>query len=166
MEVWKNVERGYQVSSHGRIIGKSGRIIQGGRDKDGYAIISADTRTPHVKTLKVHRLVTEAFIGPIPEGYHVNHINGIKDDNRIDNLEIVTAQYNVIHGFEALGRVGRNTNPAKGSSHGNALLNEQSVREIRASYPSKTSRELAAKHNVSVSSIQGIVSRRSWKHVV
>lgn len=45
----------------------------------------------------VHRMVIEAFIGAIPENLQVNHINGIKDDNRLVNLEVCTASENMRH---------------------------------------------------------------------
>lgn len=45
----------------------------------------------------VHRLVAESFIGDIPEGYCVNHINGDKADNNVSNLEIVTLSENIQH---------------------------------------------------------------------
>lgn len=45
----------------------------------------------------VHRLVVEAFVGPIPKGAHVNHIDGNPRNNHVSNLEIVTMSYNLEH---------------------------------------------------------------------
>lgn len=47
----------------------------------------------------VHRLVWEYVHGPIPRDMQINHINGIKHDNRIENLELVTASENTKHAY-------------------------------------------------------------------
>lgn len=49
------------------------------------------------KLFLVHRLAWEALYGPIPPGMEINHINGIKNDNRLINLELVTHQQNMAH---------------------------------------------------------------------
>lgn len=46
-----------------------------------------------------HRLVWRALVGPIPHGMVVNHINGVKDDNRPSNLELVTYSENTAHAY-------------------------------------------------------------------
>lgn len=49
----------------------------------------------------VHRLVVENFIGVIPDGYEVNHIDGDKTNNTVSNLEITTPSENVMHSFRS-----------------------------------------------------------------
>ena len=53
-----------------------------------------------IETMFVHRIVAETYLGVIPTGYEVNHINGNTFDNRVENLEIVTQQENLQHQFE------------------------------------------------------------------
>lgn len=48
----------------------------------------------------VHRVIWEAVNGPISPGLEINHINGIKTDNRIENLELVTHAENMVHAVE------------------------------------------------------------------
>ena len=52
------------------------------------------------KDYYIHRLVVETFIGPIPQGMTVNHKNFIKDDNNVDNLEILSMLDNIKHYYE------------------------------------------------------------------
>lgn len=65
-----------------------------GYDRVSLSIAGRKTRRP------VHRIVLEAFIGPCPSGYEVNHKDGNKKNNHIDNLEYVSRQDNVKHAWE------------------------------------------------------------------
>ena len=58
-----------------------------------------------IKTLYVHRLVASAFIKH-PIDLTVNHKNGIREDNRLENLEIISQRENVTHGYDRKGYVG------------------------------------------------------------
>ena len=113
-EVWRDIEgyEGlYQVSSEGRVksLGrkwrKSERILKPSMDRDGYlqVVLCAGGKP---KTLKVHRLVCQAFHENPDNKPQVNHINEIKTDNRASNLEWATARENTNFGTrnERLGK--------------------------------------------------------------
>ena len=63
------------------------------KQRDGY--LSIKLSKPIRKSIKAHRLVYETFIGDIPQGYEIDHINAIRDDNRIENLKLCTHKENM-----------------------------------------------------------------------
>lgn len=156
----------YRVSTRGRVTGKRTTFLTGYLDKDGYRVVLLkDGSRKALK--KAHRLVVEAFIGPIRPGLHVNHKNGIKDDNRLENLEIVTPSQNATHSYSTLGRAGANTRPAKGEKHGNARFTDADIREIRRLYDTGeyTQWALARRFRTGQNQISRIVRRVIWRHV-
>jgi len=74
-----------------------------------------------------HRLVYLHFRGPIPAGLTINHINGVKDDNRPENLETATYSEQLIHARSVLGKMCQ-----KGSKNNASRLTDADIRKIRA----------------------------------
>ena len=60
--------------------------------KDGYLDVRVQTKLNHAL---VHRVIWETFVGEIPEGYQLDHINTVRDDNRLENLRVVTKKENM-----------------------------------------------------------------------
>lgn len=102
-EIWKDIKRYeglYQVSNIGKIkrIGKNERIKKTFIDKNGYERVELSKLGVN-KKYSVHRLVAEAFINNCFNKKEINHKNGIKTDNRVENLEWVTRSENELHAY-------------------------------------------------------------------
>lgn len=90
---------GRRAHADGRIMNEHERVLRGSPDQRGYIGVASYGSGSKSPVNKAHRLVALAFV-PNPENKpQVNHINGIKDDNRACNLEWVTAQENVDHAW-------------------------------------------------------------------
>ena len=165
---WKQIpgHPKYLISDAGLVSGPRGHVLSGYTDKNGYKCISPNPRAK-VKAFKVHRKVVEAFCGPIPEGMQVNHKNGIKDDNRLENLEVVTPGENILHSFRVLGRKPPVFPRKKGEDHYKARLTENDVREIRrlALERRMTQARIAEIYSIPQSNVSAIHLRKSWPHV-
>ena len=104
IEIWKEIPNyeGYQVSNLGRVKSLERIDALGHRLKEKILKPQLDGRYYQVclckqsvkKHYRVHRLVWEAFNGQIPEGLQVNHINEVKTDNRLSNLNLMTSKEN------------------------------------------------------------------------
>lgn len=87
----------YAVTENGDIVSlRTGKNLKLNFKKNGYVHVELNKRGI-AETLRVHRLVAKAYIEKIEGKEYVNHINGIKSDNRVENLEWVTASENNIH---------------------------------------------------------------------
>lgn len=99
-EVWKEVTfidnvSGYEISNQGRLKNSKGNMFFGHKDDNGYIRVSIN------ETLyRMHILVAKSFI-PNPENKpHVNHKDGVRDNNKLENLEWVTRSENMQHAYD------------------------------------------------------------------
>jgi len=115
----------YTVTSEGRIFRTGGKPkerheLKGGKETTGYL----STRIGG-KAMRIHVLVATTFLIR-PEGkMHVNHKNGIKLDNRLENLEWVTPKQNVRHAIE------NGLMNTRGTNHAHARIDFNIVKKIR-----------------------------------
>jgi hypothetical protein len=181
-EEWRPVvgfERWYAVSSLGRVMrtaparnSRVGRILKPQGLPAKYLFVYL-YRGIFTRRMTIHRLVLSAFIGDEPD-LQANHIDGVKGNNRISNLEWVTAAQNLAHASRiGLLPTGENhwskTKPERiprGEAHSQSKLTESDVVEIRRLRTQGISfAKIGKRYHVSDTTIIRIAYRKCWKHV-
>lgn len=178
-EIWVDIEgyeNKYQISSIGRVKGldryvnstrngkptkqfTKGRILKLQTSEDGYHRILLYDTEGKCKNHSVHRLVSQAFIDNPKNKTCVNHINGIKKDNRIENLEWNTIQENNQHAQE-------NDLVLKADKHPGSIFKNDDIVIIRALYDSGYKQvSIARLYNVNRDVIWRIVHKKQWKSI-
>ena len=155
----------YDVSSHGRVRrnapGKgtyAGRIISPNKSM-GYPQVAMSGGPGKLRQVKVHILVAETFLGERPDGAEVNHKNGDKWDNRVENLEYIPKADNIRHSFAA-GLM------PLGEHRKHSRLTPDIIRAIRArSAEGIPQHAVGAEFGVHQTMVGKIVNRHIWKHV-
>lgn len=90
----------YLISNYGRVLTKNGESIKRTQiNHGGYEKVALQINKKN-KLVSVHRAVYESFVGQIPEGMQINHKDGNKLNNRINNLEVVTGSENMQHAWK------------------------------------------------------------------
>lgn len=136
--------------------------------KDGYLHVGLwKDRVEHIK--RVHRLVAEAFI-PNPENKpYVNHIDGNRQNNHVENLEWCTQRENVLHAIHVLKRWSSWTDNAREKARlqgfANRKLTLEDAKKIREEYASGTTSciKLSRKYSLNKKSILDIIHNKSYK---
>ena len=152
---WVKINCFLEVSNFGEV--KShGKIIKGEITSGGYCRVHISHKGVQYKFL-VHRLVAEAFILNPKHLPEVNHIDGNKQNNSVDNLEWCTRSQNTSHAFKT-GL--RNYNGCK-NPHSKLTQSEvETIRRIyvRGKHCENNSYGLAKRYNVSPKTIQNVVN--------
>lgn len=181
-EVWndvKNYEGLYLVSNFGRIksLDKTvksgifnnplrfvpGKIMTPKPDKDGYLRIGL-TSNFKKKIIPVHRIVAGAFLENPLNKPQVNHINGIKYDNLVENIEWATLSENRVHSYRTGLQNGLNRRGAKNNF---VKLTKEQVIEIRRLYAlsNVTQKELAVRFGITQGGVHNVVNFKSWNYL-
>lgn len=170
MERWRPIngyESSYEVSDKGRVKSLS-RLDNGGKKIKGKLLRMFRYKTTGYigvdlcsngsrKRFSVHRLVLSAFVRPCPKGMETCHNNGVRDNNRLENLRWDTRSNNhrdkLKHGTAL-----------QGSRHGASKLCELDVWLIR-NIEGVTQRAIAKFFEIHPTNVSVIKLRKSWRHI-
>lgn len=145
---------------------KQTKMLKPALSPDGYLKTMIVNDQGKKVTITIHKMIALAYHGERPKDLQINHINGIKQDNRPCNLEYITQSANCKHSFD----IGLQK-PKRGELNGNSKLTEKDVLEIRSvaanggRYYGR--KKLAEKYGVSEAHIKDIVNKRRkiWGHL-
>lgn len=147
----------YYVTEEGKIFNhKTGKYLKGSLDKSGYLRFRLEG-----KNVSIHRMVLETF-KPREDmmQLEVNHINGIKTDNRLENLEWVTHKENMTHAKKTNLT---NNCSRKGTQNGRSKLTEDQVKAIR--HDTRSYQVIANEYHIVKSTVSAIKNYKLWKNV-
>lgn len=140
-------------------------------DKTGYMRVDIRQRTGGLNrscptaqsTMSVHRLVALAFLPQDhPDRDQVNHKDGCRTNNRLDNLEWVSRSENLLHAARVLGTMGK----VKGMASPSSKLTDVDVRDMRLLHAQGYSaNKLSHLFRVACTTVLGVVNWETWKHV-
>lgn len=179
MEIWKRIPNYslYEASTLGNIKTFNWknkgieRVMKPAIDGSGYLrtmLVGDDGIT---RTVKVHRIIGQTFIDNPDNNPQINHKNCVKTDNRVINLEWVTASENQIHAYKEKRR------NISGENNPSTNLTDKQVLEIRRRYTFGrkggrgivgvvTKSMLAKEYGVNIWVIKTIITGKTWKHLL
>ena len=172
-ELWKEIQdfEGYEISNLGNIrswlsphgIKSEPTLKKQYIQRSGYSYAGL-MKEGKLFTKIVHRLVAKEFINNLYNKPDINHINGIKSDNRSENLEWVTKSENQIHAYKTglqIKQFGENTSQA--------ILNTEQVINIKKlrKETDLTLKQIAIKLNITnYRNLENILYGKSWSHIL
>lgn len=168
-EVWRDIpgwEGHYQASTFGNIRSLT-RTRRDGRIEPGKMMTLRKKKNGYMQTAfrldrkrfwyTAHRLVALTFIVNDKNAEYVNHINCVKDDNRVENLEWMTIRQNTDHALE-------NDLYCRGEDVSNSKLTAEQAREIK--FSKERTGTLVSRFGVERHTISNIRSGKTWKHII
>ncbi|MEU7243386.1 HNH endonuclease [Streptomyces sparsogenes] len=149
----------YTICSDGTLYGwRYAKPLKPKLTRWGYHEVTLADRG-RTRTVKVHTLVLDAFVGPRPTGMEAAHMDGNSINNDVGNLAWVTHAENIAHKATHGTKV-------QGERFWSARLNVDKVRDIRRRYADgESAHSMAAEFGVSRGSVWRAATGQSWKHV-
>jgi hypothetical protein len=163
VEEWRSIPDfdGYEVSSLGRVRSykyRTPRLLASAAASHGYETANL-CREGKARNFTVHTLVAAAFLGARPQGMTINHISGVKSDNRSCNLEYCAPLRNSEHAI-ALGLT------PKGEAHPRSKLSESDVLRIKVRLAAgETAAGISRAFFVSRTAVSLIKRGLTWSHL-
>lgn len=167
---WGEYKDRYMISNFGRICSLRHASIHGSRKRDepvvlstplngnGYPSVMIRVKVDLFKPYRIHRLVAEHFM-PNPLNLPcINHKDGDKTNNRVENLEWCTFQHNLLHAR----RTGLNPVLWGEDREKSSLKNKDAMSILQSNISAK---DLSKKYNVSINAIYAIKNGKSWNHI-
>jgi hypothetical protein len=179
-EIWKDIpgyERLYQASNLGRIksLAKMSKnrggvylrkenFLKPTINNKGYCIVKLYKNEGKIKnTIFVHKLISITFISNPKNYLEINHIDGVKTNNCVQNLEWCSRSHNVKETYRLNLK---KAETYKGEGNPTSKLKERDVLLIRTLHKEGISnKNLATKFNVVVGTIGFIINNQTWKHI-
>lgn len=161
---WKQIESfNYEINELGQVRNTKRNKILSANNSGEYSSVNLSVNGK-IKTRRIHRLLAIAFI-PNPLNLPcINHKDGNKYNNALNNLEWCTQKHNLEHALKTGLR-----NSSKGTSRpaGNVKLTEIEVLEIRKlkETTNLSYLDISKKYNVGKKCIGDIITRRNWKNI-
>lgn len=162
IEIWKTVKnfKDYEISNFGVIKNKNtNKILKQNFNKTNeYIYVNIYNKKLSTVSRSVHRLMAETFLPKI----QVNHINGDKSNNTLDNLEWSNGSLNTAHAYK-LGLIKSHI----GESARNVKLTEEIVLNIRKDKALGIGvTEISKKYNIKLGTISSVYYGKNWKHLL
>lgn len=163
----KGLPREWLCAYHGKSLRKAPeRILRPTINGKGYENLGLNNAKKERKMYRVHQMVAKTFVLNPQNLPQVNHKNGNKIDNRVENLEWTTNLENMRHAWK---NGLKNANHTRGSKNPNTKLTEETVKEIKDVLKNRSDkfgdRTIAKMFNVSRNIVTQIRRGNTWKHV-
>ena len=147
----------YSADKNGSVYGQSGQRLKPIIHHTGYVVYTIRQHGLQ-QQVRGHRFIWECLVGPIPEGLVINHKDGNKMNNCLDNLECVTHQRNCVHAFETGLRKG-----AAGEDNSRSKLSAKDFFDLVDMLPTCTNREIGDKFGLHPNYVSLIRHKKRWR---